>query len=157
MEEKETPKTGRGAPKTPKGRGRGKIVPVTDPAQPKKRLGRPPKIKVAAIKLKRLEGEEIDGLIKEEKSNTPTRVIIIIITIIIVIWYFSVFEVDTRFRIGRCGKIRAFLKRYPVIHSLFKLHQKTLRINFFFFFTTNIFHSESLSTMRTPIGSHKIS
>lgn len=72
-EEKESLKSSKGGQKSPKGRGRGKVV-VNNPPEQKKRLGRPPKMKLAAIKLKRLDGEEISELVKEEKLNAGTRV-----------------------------------------------------------------------------------
>ncbi|KAK6633764.1 hypothetical protein RUM44_004371 [Polyplax serrata] len=74
-----TPKTSQ---KASKGRGRRKTVTpapasaASNPPEPKKRLGRPPKLKLAAIKLKRLEGEEISDLVNEEKPDTTKRVII---------------------------------------------------------------------------------
>ena len=65
-----------GVIKTPKGRGRGKIMstPTVTSSEPKKRLGRPPKLKLAAIKLKRVDGD--DGLmhVKEEKPDAGMRV-----------------------------------------------------------------------------------
>lgn len=52
-----TPKSGRGTPKSGRGRGRGRVIvpKVIDPLCPPKRKGRPPKIKAAPIIFEKLE------------------------------------------------------------------------------------------------------